>query len=270
MKAWEGLEKEDKALIKKLGLKFSGKRAWPLFSRYEPGFLPSPVSGEDVNYLTVLLQQAKDVCLRIKENEELLNPPKEGFYMVRVRDSQGNWEDSWLEPASAKATSGPAPVDELRIQKIKKIAKSSPAVWEVDFFYAPTPIEAERPYYPYAIMVADSGSGFIHDMQLTDRSGYRAFFPDYFLSCIENTAIVPSEILVTREEVFELLQPFAMKFNIALRKVSGLKAIDEARRSMAEHLQGSGPFSEDASIDRNGPCPCGSGRKYNKCCGLLH
>lgn len=27
------------------------------------------------------------------------------------------------------------------------------------------------------------------------------------------------------------------------------------------------PIKGSASVDRNGPCPCGSGKKYKKCCG---
>ncbi|MHC4563453.1 MAG: SEC-C metal-binding domain-containing protein [Planctomycetota bacterium] len=27
------------------------------------------------------------------------------------------------------------------------------------------------------------------------------------------------------------------------------------------------PITADAAIQRNDPCPCGSGKKYKKCCG---
>ncbi len=274
----DDIEKEDKALIKKLGLKFSGKRAWPLFRRYEPGYFPSPIYSKDIQYLTVVLQQAKDVCLRLKKDEEFLNPPEENLYLVRIHGSSGNWEDAWIEPSPVKKTFATTQLDELRIQKIKKIAKPSAAVWEVDFFYVPTPIEAERPYYPYAIMISDSNSGFIHNMQLSNRSEYSAAFPAYFLSCLENNAMAPSEILVRREEVFELLQPFTMKLGIKLNMVRSLPAIDNARRSMTKYLQGGdslpdgyfGLPSANVKVGSNEPCPCGSGKKYKKCCGIVH
>ncbi len=28
------------------------------------------------------------------------------------------------------------------------------------------------------------------------------------------------------------------------------------------------PIKADKSVDRNAPCPCGSGKKYKKCCGM--
>jgi len=33
-------------------------------------------------------------------------------------------------------------------------------------------------------------------------------------------------------------------------------------------LSGSGPVRAEKKPGRNDPCPCGSGKKYKKCCGL--
>jgi uncharacterized protein YecA (UPF0149 family) len=234
----DGLEKEDMALIKKTGLKFSGKRAWPLFRRYEPGFFPSPVAGEDVKYLTAVLQQAKDVCLRLKEDKKLLINPEENVYLVRVPDSgRDSWVDAWMSPAPLQKIYTPARVDELRILKIQKIAKHSPVTWEVDFFFAPTPIEGGRPYFPYAIMIADSGTGYIHDVYLSDTSTYTSVFPERFLSCFEKTTTIPATILVRKDETVSLLQPITLKLGIKLDKTSKLPAIDNARISMAKHFR---------------------------------
>jgi len=241
----DDLEKEDMALIKKTGLKFSGKKAWPLFRRYEPGFFPSPVAGEDVKYLTAVLQQAKGVCLRLKEDKNLLIHPEENVYMVRVPDSGSNkWVDAWMPPAPLQKTDAPAPLDELRIQKIKKIAKHSPVTWEVDFFFAPTPIAGERPYFPYAIMIAGSGTGLIHDVYLSDASTYTSAFPDRFLSCLEKTATIPSRILARKDGTVSLLRPITQKLGIKLEKASKLPAIDDARIAMTKHF-GAGDSLQD-------------------------
>ena len=40
-----------------------------------------------------------------------------------------------------------------------------------------------------------------------------------------------------------------------------------ARRLEAEHFGGELPFIHaDAKVGRNDPCPCGSGKKFKKCC----
>jgi uncharacterized protein YecA (UPF0149 family) len=242
----DGLEKEDMALIKKTGLKFSGKRAWPLFRRYEPGFFPSPIAGEDVKYLTAVLQQAKGVCLRLKEDKNLLINPEENVYLVRVPDSgRDSWVDAWMPPAPLQKIYASARVDELRILKIQKIAKHSPVTWEVDFFFAPTPIEGERPYFPYTIMIADSGTGYIHDVYLSDTSTHTSVFPERFLSCLEKTATIPSTILARKDETVSLLQPITLKLGIKLDKTGKLPAIDNARISMTKHFQSGDPLLDE-------------------------
>jgi len=35
----DGLDKQDREVIKKLGLKFRGAHAWPMFCSYRPGML---------------------------------------------------------------------------------------------------------------------------------------------------------------------------------------------------------------------------------------
>ena len=39
------------------------------------------------------------------------------------------------------------------------------------------------------------------------------------------------------------------------------------RRAATERTMGKTPEHENQKISRNAPCPCGSGRKYKKCCG---
>jgi hypothetical protein len=248
----DALEKDDKALAKKLGILAQGKRAWPMFRRYEPGYLPWFIQKDEVIYLTAALQQVKDVCLRLRADNALLHSSEKDFYLVRVYDNLSNrWQDAWLKPEPLKQKALPtASVDDLRLQRIKNKLKRTPAVWEVDFFYALAPIASgDRPYYPYAVMIADSESGFIHDVHLSEKIKYPFEFSDHLLLCIEKNGL-PEEILVKRDDVFEFLKPIAMKLDIALSKAGKLPAVDTARRSMEAHLMG----SEDADPQGKGYC----------------
>lgn len=49
----------------------------------------------------------------------------------------------------------------------------------------------------------------------------------------------------------------------------GLKAARE-RRNQEIRMMSAPPTSSGTKIPRNAPCPCGSGKKYKKCCGLVH
>lgn len=231
------VEKEDIQIINKLGYAFKGKNSWPIFKSYKPGFFPWFLSRDEALYMTDVLKQAKDICLCLKDNSKLLHAPKKNLYLIRVAEATDSglvWKDEWKEPASLKKQAYPNnPVDEIRMQRIRNSAKQSPAVWEIDSFYAPTPVkEGGRPYFPYAIMLADHDTGFVYDVYLASLDKYKKDFVERFLSCIENASVIPIEILVRKEEIARLFEPYTGKLNIKLSEVKRLQNIDNARRSM--------------------------------------
>lgn len=236
------LEKEDRQIIKDLGLTFRGRNAWPVFRDYKPGYFPWFLDRDAVLSMTAALQQAKDVCLRALESTKLLRPSKRNLCLVRVPEVKENgvlWKDEWKAPASVEEEEEPqAPVDEIRIQRIKKVAKSSSVKWEIDFFYTPTPVaEGGRPYFPYAIMIVDQDSGFVHGMHLTQVDRHKTEFIKEFLSCIEQSSILPEEILLRKEEAARIFEPYTSRLNIKLTIGGKLKHLDKARRDLEKHLR---------------------------------
>ncbi|MEK6682805.1 MAG: hypothetical protein AABY79_12680 [Nitrospirota bacterium] len=236
------LEKEDIQLINKLGYTFKGKNSWPVFKSYKPGFFPWFLNRDEALYMTAALQQAKEICLRLKENNKLLDAPKKSLYLIRIPNAVSGsviWKDEWREPYPLrKRDDSNEPVDEIRMQRIKNTLKQSAAVWEIDFFFAPTPIkEAGRPFFPYAIMVADHDTGFILNIHLAHNEIYKKEFLERFLSCMEKSSVVPLEILVRKEDAARLFEAYAARLNIKVSEVKKLQNIDNARKSMM-HLKG--------------------------------
>lgn len=43
---------------------------------------------------------------------------------------------------------------------------------------------------------------------------------------------------------------------------------EERRKELYKEQKKSGTIVKDKKIGRNDPCPCGSGKKYKKCCGM--
>jgi len=41
----------------------------------------------------------------------------------------------------------------------------------------------------------------------------------------------------------------------------------EAEKELIKKTEKVEPIKADARVGRNDPCPCGSGKKYKKCCG---
>ncbi|MEW6455576.1 MAG: hypothetical protein AB1410_02515 [Acidobacteriota bacterium] len=237
------LQKEDLQIIKDLGLKFRGPNSWPIFRNYKPGYFPWFLNKNEIIYLTLVLQQTKEVCLRCKENKKVLYPPEKNYYLVRVPEVRKNtliWKDEYLQPTSLKIEKISSETwDEIRIQRIKRNIRQTNLIWEVDFFHAPTPIkkEDERPYFPYVFLFVDQGSGFIFHAHVTKLTDYREEFQKSFLECIEKTGIMPIEIQVKKYEVFELLEPTSAKLNITIRLVDRLKSLEMARKGMIKFFK---------------------------------
>jgi hypothetical protein len=239
----QGVQEDDVEIINDLRLKFRGKNAWPVFRSYKPGYFPWFLNRNEVLFMTVVLEQAINVCLEVQEGKRIVLSTKKNRYLVRTaeeRDGLISWKDEWMEPAPSKKKDGGVsePVDEIRIQRLKKSATPVAAVWEIDFFYAPTPVsEGERPFFPSAIMIMDHDSGFILDTHLAGETSGRKEFIDKFLSCIEQTSSLPLEILVRKDEAVGLFQPYTSRLNIKLSKVKKLSNIDHARREMEKHFK---------------------------------
>jgi len=233
----KALQKPDLEVIKRLGLRFRGTKSWPLFRSYEPGYYPWYLNQRQVRLLTHALTQAADVSLRIKQNRDLLSGSEKGRYLIRVAEQSGSdlhWRDEWLAPASLERAKSGMPVpDELRLQRIKKSEVRQAGIWEIDFSLIPIPIqEGHRPFFPLCLLIVEQSSGFVLRSHLESKDHYGPEFQNQMLSAIEEISLLPQEIWVKREEVFELFDPLVSRLGLKMRRVKRLKELEHARRSM--------------------------------------
>ncbi|MDD4402302.1 MAG: hypothetical protein PHI24_10615 [Desulfitobacteriaceae bacterium] len=235
----EDLEKEDRAMIKELGLKFRGKKQWPQFRSYEPGLYPWFIDAWECRFLTLALQQALEVSLRCRSSKAIIESDRPNTFLVRVPHNQGGiitWVDQYLEPAPIiKKYVSIEIKDELRLRKVIASGKSKQDVWEVDTFFAPFPVQEkknERPYYPNVFLIVDRNTDIILGHEMTkdiSEEGYQ------FIHCITDLMIelkIPSRILVERDETYHLLNDICRQLNIPLKKVEQLASIPQIIEEM--------------------------------------
>lgn len=231
------LKKPDLQVIKSLKLNFRGSKAWPLFRRYEPGYEPWYLNKQEAIFLTIALEQAKDITLRFKTNSELLNSPVEGRYLVKVANREKEvlaWRDEWLKPTPFEKKDPIIPsVDEIRLQRTKKAAGQSQVVLEADFFYAPFVItEGEKPYFPYLLLCVDHHSGIVLKYHVANHKDYPTDFQNQILNLIEEVKSLPKEVRVKKKESLKLLEPIAFKLGIKLTLANNLHVLQEAKEEM--------------------------------------
>ncbi|MBM2826028.1 MAG: hypothetical protein HW403_92 [Dehalococcoidia bacterium] len=236
------LEKRDLEVIRDLGHKFRGRKEWPIFRSYRPGYAPWYLTGDEVRFMTLALQQATEVCLRCEENKGILMAPQEDQLLVRLADKDGEgyaWRDEWLAPEypdEGEDSLEPL-IDELRVERARRAVTRKEGIWETDFF--PTPIyiqEGERPYYPRMFLWVDRSAGLILEFYLAPPSEGLTGFAESLLSAIEKSGSMPREIQVKRGEALALLSPLASLLGIRLSLRERLSLLEQAQQSLLERF----------------------------------
>ncbi|OPY77883.1 MAG: hypothetical protein A4E65_02536 [Syntrophorhabdus sp. PtaU1.Bin153] len=242
----EYVQKEDMKIIKDLALKFRGRNQWPVFRNYKPGYHPWFLTKDEVAFFTTILVQATDVATRCKTNRDLLNPPDDGVYLVRVpRKEAGSviWKDEWCAPAEPVKNEcfDPQPINEIHVRRIKKASYRQNGALELDFFFTPTPVQekrGQRPYYPYALALVDHESGLVMDMALAPQEEWQKTLQAKLFEHIDTSKTIPLQILARKEEIAAFLQPILSTLNIKLSFVESLENMDSFRKALRQQFDG--------------------------------
>lgn len=245
----ELLDKQDRDLIKKLGLKFRGAGAWPMFRSYRAGYMPWFVTAEEARFLTHALTQTLDVAPRLKEDPDLLDTGdgEESFLMRVSAGSSGDlvWKDRVMRVPPPEPVAVAVAMDMELLGQLKQMPRT-PLVLEADFFSLPTAIgdKGERPYRPYALMLADERSGMIvgFEMMQPKPSQFEMYgeIPLKLVEILAQAGMVPKEIKARSELLLGLLNPLAATLNVRLRESDDLPNIDAAMESMFSWMTGNG------------------------------
>ncbi|MDQ3754185.1 MAG: hypothetical protein M3371_05570 [Acidobacteriota bacterium] len=227
----DGLDKQDREVIKKLGLKFRGAHAWPMFRSYRPGFMPWFVTAEESRFLTLALEQTLAVAPRVRENPDLLvdeDDEEDESYLVRVPAP---------EPVSI-----PVVLDVETVGQLKQLPQRDFEL-EIDLLAMPTPIgeRGERPSLPYLLLLADARSGMIIGFELmkveSSLAEMQGQIPLKLSHTLAQAGTVPTEISVRSEMLLQLLNPLCQILQIKL-ELSDLPGINRAMDSMLGMLMG--------------------------------
>ncbi len=240
------LQSRDMKVIRELGLRFRGRSAWPEFRSYLPGYHPWYLTAPEAVFLTHALRQTREVALLVKAGKDLIyRPRKKGLYLVRVprKDGKGlSWENEQQAPAPLPAKSDDDPsagaIDEIRLQKIKKKNPARGEPVEIDFFYSPTPVQEgrERPVYPYVTLFVSHRSGLVLGTTISTGANYRSELRREFVELMERVGALPEEILVSKEEVRDVLKPFTDALKIKVVPVEKLEVLNRIRALMFSFL----------------------------------
>lgn len=234
------IEPLDYDVIRSLGLRFRGAHAWPQFRCFLPGHLAWYLNPAEVRQLTVVLEQAVDVCTRIKTDPHLLRAPKakQVFTRMKPKGTSEDFRDGWTTPPAIQC---PLPatltLDEVALQRAKKKLEKTAAVLEVDWIFLPSAIdEGERPYFPRAVSIVDQDSGLVMAMELFIPEESFNGISSMLLQVFEKCGGMAHRLLIQRRPLAELLQPMAAKLGVTIECVDFLEATDEFHEGLLQEV----------------------------------
>lgn len=245
----EELEKADRDNIKKLGLRFRGVQAWPLFRSQLPSYFPWHLDEKEAVFLTCALRCASDWVERIASGR--LDPDERAgkvfTYLLKVGDEKSprEFEICWTDtPVYKPAPPPPLALDERRLAKLMSKPPKRGGLWEADVYSLPAPImDRDRPYFIRMVMVVDRESGFVLPGGVVppERPAHEAL-ADALLDGVEQLGCAPGEIRVRDEERSMLLEPIAKALGARLT-VGDLPAIRRTKREIDKMLMSRGRMS---------------------------
>ena len=227
------LEKEDYALIKSLDLKYRGKKQWPLFRSFVPGYYPWFLNRAEVEMLIAIIPHVVHVCKQIKGQPSLV-PPYDGKSMPSFDENGESRMIATDMIKSEKQTAGELPEDELYLKRMKKQYRRVDVPIEVDFFYLNEPVqkyEGQRPFFPIMILAVERENELIVYQDLISPDEMDAI-PDCMMTLFQNLEALPTEIWIQRDELRSQLEPLASILDIKLKHLPKLKLMSEIKKEL--------------------------------------
>ncbi len=239
----------DRDLMKKLGLKFRGAKAWPLFRSYTSGYMPWYLTAEETRFLTVALEQTLEVAPRVKGNPNLLwgkDDTVDGDYLVRVAHKEKGalvWQDQMMPVPEPEPSPIRILMDTAALARLKSLPPSRLEL-EVDFFSLPTPVQDKggRPYFPSTLLLVEGSRGMIIGFEMMPPAETKEMLwgqiPLGIVSKLAELGARPKAIRVASELLATLLEPVGRELSCPIQQVAHLPALEEAREGIMQFSGG--------------------------------
>jgi len=239
------LNKKDHEIIKKIGLKFRGQNAWPMFRSYRPGFFPWFLEANEARLIMYALEQTPDVALRYKENGSLLYGFDDESYLVRVPHKEYDtlvWEDRIMRFPPPESPHISIALNTREIEALKGLPRGM-NTFEIDFFRLPVKIgeKSTRPFYAYMLLLVDAKSCMVlgNELMVADQSleAMWGSIPVKVVHQLSKAGFVPGEIRVRSKLLLQLLQPLAGQLRFNLKLTRALRSLDSAREFLFQRFR---------------------------------
>ena len=215
----EELGNEERKGMREWSLRYRGRGRWPVFRSVIAGHWPWYLNGDEARFLTVALDNVRDVAERIGQGVLDLYADRDPSEVPTRSLQDGVWRGNWevLRPPAL-------PVEEhwVDMDRLRSIGRSTPmgtAVWEATASYIPMGVQdgrGDRPYLPTLVMVVEGDSRLIITVRMLGRVPSAPERQEPVLELLEQTDRLPSAMVCDREDTAALLAPITRALDIGL------------------------------------------------------
>lgn len=222
---------EDYSLIKMSGINFRGKKQWPIFRRYEPGYVPWNLSDEELFLMTRVLEVAKHSVLYYKENPNKAALMEEGKCCVWDIKKDSSYEEriieyNKLEEESRLTIKIPITYNELDMKRLSKRCNHTKDTWEIDSFFHVNPVDDEDiPFFPAILLIVDKNDELIIGNHVTHPYYIAEEFQQYILEYITKKCVIPHKVILSNPHLFVYLEGLLDGLGVQVELTRGLELI---------------------------------------------
>lgn len=227
------LEQDDYKLIKALGLKYRGKKQWPLFRSFVPGYYPWFLNKQEVELLIAILPQVIEVCKQVKEKPSRV-PAYDGETLACFDNSGQSQIITTEHPETEELVPNKHAIDELLLQRMKKQLKRVDVPIEVDYFYFNEALQdfpEQRPYFPIMLLAIEREHRLIVYQEVIHPAELQSI-PECIVAMFHKLKALPTEIWIQRNALNTMIKPLTDKLNIKLRQFPELTYMSEVKKEL--------------------------------------
>lgn len=207
------VDEAERHLLRALERRYRGRRDWPIFRSFQPGYLPWPLTAAEAAQLTDVLRQALGVALRVEDDPALLRR-HEREYLVRVRGAaDGAWQDVWRAMPDVATPELLVGMDAAAVKALHARRKPGACV-EVDLALTSgslQPAPGARPQSMYALAVVDAETGQAYGVEVMQAlEGVAAMWaevPDRLVKIWGQMEACPRQVEVRSDRMMNVLRP---------------------------------------------------------------
>lgn len=242
------ISEEEYQLIKKSGVSFSGKKSWPVFIDYFPGYHPTIMEESErplvIEIMEKLLETGKDFRENLSCEKKNKNSAE---ILMRTYQNDGSYVDGLfilpttvLKGVSQLKKTAPVLLTSFEMKRVSG-QKMGSSIWELDIDFINKPVvssNGKRSYFPIVLLIVDSEENTIICNEFF-KPGDSEAIQRFLIQLILSKSRRPPTIVVHKKQHYRVaryLESLLINLEIELVPIQKLPMISALKNEMIEFL----------------------------------